>query len=678
MTTTNFQEYEAFREKQMFVLDALDSSAALFDQLEVTAAAESVRRLGRRVRHESFKVLVLGEFKRGKSTFINALLGEEVLPAYSMPCTAVINEIKWGEERRAVLHIRNGLADDALQRIPEGVRSRMQTDDAGRWEPVEVPIEELEAFVVIPDPARDHAASVAESPYERVEIFWTIDLCKNGVVLIDSPGLNEHRTRASITTDYLQSSDAVIFVMSCHALGGKSEMRVLDEDVRGSGHEQVFIVCNRFDEVGEHDRQRVVDYARSKLAPRTAFGESGVYFISSLDAMEGRCDGNAERLRRSGLLELESDLARFLVEDRGKVKLMQPVRGLSAEIGRALSDTIPSQSRMLDQSLGDLEEKYGRIKPRLDDAEGRRKAIMESISRSRARMRDDVRRELRQRLRDLSLHIPSWLRTYEPNNAIQFISLESAKMQAASVIKECNQHVEWMLEVEQANWQRGHFQPFLEQRLQEMGEDIRTPLDGLLGELDAMKAELTEDDARLITKHDEIHPLERMLSAAGGFVVGGVGSALLGGMLGYKEMLKSLIPAFGVTLGLMLVGLTNPLVFVGALLGAGALQGVLSTKSATRKVVEATGDALAQKLRERSDEMADGMAQAVHERTEDMSRTIDSGMEKEIQGLREQIETVLEEKRQGEATVAARKDELVRIAQELGEVQEQLSGLVFS
>ena len=41
--------------------------------------------------------MVLGEFKRGKSTFINALLGEEILPAYAVPCTAIINEIKYAD-----------------------------------------------------------------------------------------------------------------------------------------------------------------------------------------------------------------------------------------------------------------------------------------------------------------------------------------------------------------------------------------------------------------------------------------------------------------------------------------------------------------------------------------------------------------------------------------------------
>ena len=55
---------------------------------------DTLKQLHQRVQSDRFKIMVLGEFKRGKSTFINALLGEEILPAYAVPCTAIINEIK--------------------------------------------------------------------------------------------------------------------------------------------------------------------------------------------------------------------------------------------------------------------------------------------------------------------------------------------------------------------------------------------------------------------------------------------------------------------------------------------------------------------------------------------------------------------------------------------------------
>src|SRR5215471_17491777 len=90
------------------------------------------------VRQDTFKVLVLGEFKTGKSTFINALLGEAVLPSYAVPTTAIINEIKWGEERRALLHFRSE-----------------------EKEPLDIPVDQLEDYVVI----KSSEDEVASSPY---------------------------------------------------------------------------------------------------------------------------------------------------------------------------------------------------------------------------------------------------------------------------------------------------------------------------------------------------------------------------------------------------------------------------------------------------------------------------------------------------------------------------------
>ncbi len=68
--------------------------------------------------------MVLGEFKRGKSTFINALLGEEVLPSSAIPCTAVINEVKWGEQQRAILHFRYPLPKPLAVTVPPESRRR--------------------------------------------------------------------------------------------------------------------------------------------------------------------------------------------------------------------------------------------------------------------------------------------------------------------------------------------------------------------------------------------------------------------------------------------------------------------------------------------------------------------------------------------------------------------------
>ena len=72
----------------------------------------------------------MGEFNRGKSTFINALLGQRVLPAYVLPTTAIINEVKWGQQRRAVLH-------------------HLPKKDGKVKPPLDIPIDQLEKYTTI-------------------------------------------------------------------------------------------------------------------------------------------------------------------------------------------------------------------------------------------------------------------------------------------------------------------------------------------------------------------------------------------------------------------------------------------------------------------------------------------------------------------------------------------------
>jgi septin family protein len=57
---------------------------------------------------DTFRLMIVGEFKRGKSTLINAMLGDNVLPAKVAPCTGLITEVKWGDEPSAVLHPDEG------------------------------------------------------------------------------------------------------------------------------------------------------------------------------------------------------------------------------------------------------------------------------------------------------------------------------------------------------------------------------------------------------------------------------------------------------------------------------------------------------------------------------------------------------------------------------------------
>ncbi|MEJ1932719.1 dynamin family protein, partial [Nostoc sp. NIES-2111] len=55
-----------------------------------------------------FRLLVLGDMKRGKSTFLNALIGENLLPSDVNPCTAVLTVLRYGPEKKVTIHFNDG------------------------------------------------------------------------------------------------------------------------------------------------------------------------------------------------------------------------------------------------------------------------------------------------------------------------------------------------------------------------------------------------------------------------------------------------------------------------------------------------------------------------------------------------------------------------------------------
>jgi ribosome biogenesis GTPase A len=50
-----------------------------------------------------FRLMILGDMKRGKSTFLNALLGEKLLPSDVNPCTAIMTVLRYGNEKKVTI-----------------------------------------------------------------------------------------------------------------------------------------------------------------------------------------------------------------------------------------------------------------------------------------------------------------------------------------------------------------------------------------------------------------------------------------------------------------------------------------------------------------------------------------------------------------------------------------------
>lgn len=658
---------EKFEEKIETLVRLIEEQIKIANFLNKSDQIANLKNLLNIVQSTSFKVMVLGEFKRGKSTFINALLGEEILPAFATPCTAIINEVKWGEKPRAILHFN-------------------QVDGQEREEPKEIPVDEIEEYVVIKEDV-DQSQAINESPYEKLEIFWPLKLCKDRIEIIDSPGLNEHKTRQQVTESYLVTVDAIILVLSCEQLFSKSEQEVVDNKLLPMGHKDIFFVCNRINLIRRNEVDRVKDSALRKLSSRTRLGPERIFFIDALGALDGKLGHNNEALQKSGVPQLEIALQKFLTNERGRVKILRPAQELRNAINE-VRKTIPEQIAMLKTDVSELEKRYAAAQEPLKILEDKRGSIVQKLANSIEDTKEQVSYKTKDFCRDLVPKIKTIAQEYQLQTEIKFFSLDPSKKfsldhksMIETAVKEVVSYLESQVEKEFSNWQTSELEPLLARRMDNMKTSLDSEAKEFIDRVDNLRLELSGVSISKVevSKGDvgvrDVSAVERIFSAAGGFLIGGLGAATIGATFGYQEMLKSLIPQLIIgVIGYIFLGL-NPITLIPMLVAA-LIQGKLMEGGLANRIKEEVGKKFSEQLNQSTVDIVDKVSEAVSVELNKVKNLVDKGLEAEIQNIRQQVKNVLDDKEKGQAEVDKKLKQLDDLTQYVNKIDGKLYDLI--
>jgi GTP-binding protein EngB required for normal cell division len=254
-------------------LDPLDAACRHFRDISLRAGDAKVAETALHLALDLGRPLtlaVMGEFSAGKSTFVNALLGAEVLPVGVTPTTATVNVIRYGAERAARV---------------------VRTD--GRVEPISW--DDLPAAI-------DRRLGADPRAIREVEIDWPAAELMD-VSILDTPGFNAvaegHETRAA---ELLQRADAVVWLFDAGQAGRASEVEPLER--LGALGVRVLGVCNKADRLAEGDVEKVVDVL-GRVAPSVV---SVVVPCSAKRALKARVAANDAELTASGFVALRATL----------------------------------------------------------------------------------------------------------------------------------------------------------------------------------------------------------------------------------------------------------------------------------------------------------------------------------------------------------------------------------
>ena len=302
-----------------------------------------------------FQLAVLGQFKRGKSTLLNALLGEDILPSSVIPLTAIPTFIRYGEGRSIHVHFQD-------QRKEE-----IYPSDNANWMS-----KTLLGYV------SEDVNPKNEKGVSYVEITHPSPILRE-VVLIDTPGIGStHRHNTEMTLNFLPQCDAALFLVSADPPITEVEvdfLRQVREKVA-----RVFFVLNKIDYLSDSERETAIAFLRKVLEESVGIAPDGqVFAVSAKQALTAKQTGDQGLLNASGLARITGYLIDFLAREKTRV-LREAVGGKALDV---LSDTLLQvnlEMRSLQMPITDLEQRLALFQEKIDEAKRERQRTQDILN----------------------------------------------------------------------------------------------------------------------------------------------------------------------------------------------------------------------------------------------------------------------------------------------------------
>jgi small GTP-binding protein len=310
--------------------------ADMLTELGEIAGATGLRSLEREVIEERLPSLsagkvtlvVLGEFNHGKSTVVNALLGDDVLPVGITPTTAVITHLVHGEERKVTIKPPHGAA------------------------PFEIDYDDMERAV------RESGDEGNEPEY--VEIAYPNAVLGHSLVLVDTPGVNDiSRQKVEITYGYLPRADVILYVLDATQVLKKSEVTFIRDRLLKANRDRIIFVLNKVDALSPEDVAEVESYARERLTD--LIGPVELHAFSGRRALEAQRAGEDVP---AAFATFQDSLIGFVKEQRAFIILDSALAG-GLRVGALLEQNLAIKRQGYQLEQAELERRIASVRAKL-------------------------------------------------------------------------------------------------------------------------------------------------------------------------------------------------------------------------------------------------------------------------------------------------------------------------
>jgi predicted GTPase len=394
-TTPARPALDTFFAKRDEIVEALRGLGDVASSLGTKSLRERVdRELVRKLTEDRFHLVVVGEFNHGKTTFVNALLGESALPVGVTPTTATIHHIHWAERPEAFV-----------------------VSAAGVKRPL--PFEQVKRFAVgggLDAPSAPASAGATqpaqETDVDHLEIGYPAPLLRERILLVDTPGVNDlSLQRADITYSYIPRADAVLFLLDAGQILKESERVFLNDKLLKASRDKIVFVITKWDLLSSEEQREALAYAKNHLS--TLVKEPVVFPVSGETALAGNVAG-------SGLPELVAHLTRFLAEERGRI-LLDNALGEGLGVAQLLSKGVDARRRSIQMNSEQIERRIEALEKDLAGKSGtieqRRMQIREEV----AGIKTGARKDLDRFVDDMIRQLPNVIESAKAQDLKQFL-----------------------------------------------------------------------------------------------------------------------------------------------------------------------------------------------------------------------------------------------------------------
>jgi GTPase SAR1 family protein len=650
----------------------LSSNESIMPGLGLVNDATALEAKANDIQQGIFKLIIIGEFKHGKSTLLNAILGSKVLPVSAMPATAVITMLVAGDHQQVEIY------------------------EAGKDEPRTIGLEEFNReFRLSPQDIETINKQGFLDRFQNIQyakIECQHHFCTQGIRLIDSPGLAEQVTRTKVATNFFEQSQAAIFVLNAKQPLGEAEREFIQTHFKPGFVDHVFFVVNQIDLIDEEEVESLKDYFRLYLKdyflntagqPDLEKCNKHLFFTNAKAALKARQSNpvNQPELEASGILELEKTLEIFLTSaEKVRAGLSSAFKLLVSIIYEA-HVRIELEKAALDQSLTELEQRRSESETRLQALEKKKEDIQETIRLYSEVIVVKLCASLDQHIRDMNALWISEASQYIKVEIFNPLTIAEALVDSSAkerLKRSASSDVHRYLEAKFKDW--ADQVPLLaEDELQRLALKLEREISTFVKELSNIENLFSGNISHVSSTVDEIseNRVDKILQLAVGLVMMDF-SGFAGTLMGTGNWIGFIQAAiFQAALGTFIFSLFEGPFGIVTFVFVEIFQFVMNQNRYEQEILKNIGKKIHDELNNRSPEMRLSLTCRTKESFQNLSDKLTQTLQKQIDEVRNEQEKIITQKRDYTFSIDEEKNRMNQIGEELVQLFNNLSEVTY-